>query len=320
MKFKGTVAECLVQYAQPLPFEGSRDRRRFYAPLAAFVDVSEETVGKWLRKEDPLRPNGVGLIKAAFFFELLGGEVAELESLKRHSMLNYQLAEIIALGVMGVGDARQLLNYKNDHAIVGLVCRNDRVGPERESALRELVTSYHDEADERRSQVGGRIRQQLTEWFGKEFFADGQAPVGERSAEHDSTPAAPAAEQGGEGHCSNGVDAVPPEEAVETVFDDSVAIEWQEAKRSLPAGALPACDNETALHLMAGLLATLDAPLAALVRDGTPAARQRLRAILTQDGEVEGERLFRISNSLNALCGEKALQALPVSAKQSKSK
>jgi hypothetical protein len=298
MKFKGTAAKCLAQYAQTLPLEGTRQRSRFYTPIAAFAEVTEETVGKWLRKEEPLIPNGVTLTKVGFFFELIGGEVEELEELKRRSIVNYKLAELIVFRVVTVQDVAELLKYKgNDtNEVVGLICRKQRTSPAREKLLQELNDDSAHEVSHRRSMSSAKLRSCCVDLFGADFFVEeggSETPTQVAVQPEADSSVVPEEERQSE--------TLPDEQAPSL---ESVPVSVQAPPEEVPE--LPAQNNHSLVDSLGHLILGLEALMEELVVRGTAEDRLRLRQITTKKGETNGETMFRVNNMLQALCGEKA--------------
>ncbi|HEY4490087.1 MAG TPA: hypothetical protein VJC12_02425 [Candidatus Paceibacterota bacterium] len=84
-------------------------------PLAEFVGVSTDAVNTWLAEKG--KPNGIHLLRLRFYLDRVGYSLIELISLRRTSP-NYALAEMLALGVLPIGEAVRQLKLSGGNSSV----------------------------------------------------------------------------------------------------------------------------------------------------------------------------------------------------------
>lgn len=168
-RFQGTVQECLRQYAKLIPVPpGSKDRNRYYEPLAMFCDVLPTTVATWLNLEKQTVPGGIPFLRAAFFFQLIGGKVVELRRVQRDFKLGYRLAELLGMNCLELDALTQRIGYSNAKDVLRLTRNEGGCTPERSKTAWAVVNSLEAEVVTKRNSQGLHLRAQILGLFGPE--------------------------------------------------------------------------------------------------------------------------------------------------------
>jgi hypothetical protein len=106
-----STAECLSDFFKRYRWEAVQ---RF---LAEFTNVEKSTVRRWSNGNLPL---GAELLKVRTVLHLLGYQVEEVQTLPP---ILQQFGLLVALGLLPVNEAQELLGYKHTNGVYGMLLR-----------------------------------------------------------------------------------------------------------------------------------------------------------------------------------------------------
>ncbi len=153
---RGTTLDCWRHYSATLP-QGTRNCNDAREGLREFLGVSVGTVRRYITKPESLK--GLPLVKMRYFLSAMGYVVAELEAMQDYAR---DLAEMIALDVIAIDFAYEVLGYKNVHGVFRLIhgksldIEHDPNGRKRIERIRVLCQQKKEEVARLRHLWNGR--------------------------------------------------------------------------------------------------------------------------------------------------------------------
>jgi len=278
MQFKGSLEECFAKYASLLPPEGTRSRARFYEPLMKFCGTSSATVVRWLRAKRPMFPAGIPLVKARFFFELIGWQVTDLLGVHSAYEPGYKLGELVALNVITLEQVREELVYSDNHAVLRLCHGQGVCTSEREVLLLALIADKATEVESRRRSVSKELHGQIQKLFGDQW----SAPV-----EQVSVPAT-----------ASTLVSQPRSSPTTAKTERPVSVNGTGVRLS----------KREALRMLAYKVLDMYELARAIARDATPEDRRLLREMTELDEGMHAsfQLTSELQKILDMLCGEQA--------------
>lgn len=134
--FSGTTRECLQNFFWRHKWEDSQSF------MAEHLHVDKGTVRHW---KNGRMPSGDPLLRMRVLLDLDGYTVEEYTILPKPVQ---QFAQIIALGMITVREAADLLGYKNIQDVYGVVLRGQGLMPHRQFRLERYVENSIEELEQ----------------------------------------------------------------------------------------------------------------------------------------------------------------------------
>lgn len=180
----GATGECLAHFFKRYRWE------ELQSFLAEWANINKDTVRRWKNGTLPL---GDELVRVRALLDLLGYEVREFTILPQPTR---QFAQAIALGLISVEEATELLGYKNPNGVFDLVLRGRGLMPHRQFRLERYVENSSQEIREALDEL--RAKTKLLPLDGSELPQENQAapePPALAISEASTTKEAPRASQ-----------------------------------------------------------------------------------------------------------------------------
>lgn len=147
LPFTGTTEECLQNFFWRHKWENVQ---RF---VAEYVGVDKSTVRHW---KGGRMPSGDPLLRLRVLLSLAGYMPKEYEVLAKPIQ---RFAQVIALGLINVREAADLLGYKNIQDVYGVVLRGQGLMPHRLFRLERYVENSADELEEAVAELRSKLEQ-----------------------------------------------------------------------------------------------------------------------------------------------------------------
>lgn len=147
----GTTAECLEHFAKSYPTDDTRP------VLAEFCGVINPTAGRWLNGRN--LPSGDELIRLMVFLQLAGNRVSELDKVPRTYR---QLAQVIAVGILGPDEVKKKLGYRNTQDVYRLL-RGGGLLKDKQLKLKLLLDETQEELNGKLASWKARIEDLIGE-------------------------------------------------------------------------------------------------------------------------------------------------------------
>lgn len=135
VKFSGTTAACLLAYGQTLP--KGRQAAIGRKPMADFINVTEDTVYRWLNGAQ--QPIGFGLIKVWYWLESQGYIVTDLQQLKISKPVIYALGYFLSFGKFELDALRLTLTYHKLSSFLAVLRGETNASAVKQEQMRVLM-------------------------------------------------------------------------------------------------------------------------------------------------------------------------------------
>lgn len=147
LPFSGTTNECLQNFFWRHRWEAAQQF------VSEYAGVDKSTVRHW---KNGRMPSGDPLLRVRVLLNIAGYAVEEYEALPRPTQ---QFAQIIALRLIDVREAADLLGYKNIQDIYGVVLRSQGLMPHRQFRLERYVENSATELGQAVAELQSKLEQ-----------------------------------------------------------------------------------------------------------------------------------------------------------------